>query len=504
MRETTAARRQRLAYEKTLYQYSTALEGGDLDSIISILHTAENDAHLEQLIIETHMEGYQQEGPLLQQTNPSSQTKLHSLEASIPDLSQQPISLLGAFRTRRRFRNRFIVLQSAVAVLIASALLLSILFIFPLYNTVRVHHQRRVDLGRQAMTPTGEIIVTQSVDDAGRGVLTALNADTHTPIWHYALGSDIDHNVAVGLVVRDHVVYVAYHKQVAALRVSNGTLLWKTILGTADQTTDLDSNPPQLVVDHGLIYASGYVSGNLYTLKMATGTLLWRYEASVPALLTVNNGIAYVLTTGDDNNAIKALNGVNGRVLWQYATSRPFHAVVSDNVLYVQAANLQINDPTSSHKERKPLFALNAITGTRLWSTIASATGPSQLVIEQGVLILFDGNHFCGYRISNGSQAWCTVGPTHDFNGEGIISVQGIVYGIYSTNFTTNVLDAINPRNGTLYWSQIIGVPASGNPRIVALGESLILPRNGLVINRTNGDVLWYLSTTLIDAAVGS
>jgi hypothetical protein len=38
MYEPEATRQQRLAYEKVLYRYSTALEHGDFDTIIAILN----------------------------------------------------------------------------------------------------------------------------------------------------------------------------------------------------------------------------------------------------------------------------------------------------------------------------------------------------------------------------------------------------------------------------------------------------------------------------------
>lgn len=511
MREQEAARRQRLAYEKTLYRYSNALERGDLDTIIAILHAAENDPHLEQLIFETHREGYQQEEPTMQPENIHNQVTPLPYGAALSGQFQQPAFLPQRSRpTNRPHRRWLIALQTTAAILVVGALLISAFFVFTAHNKAPVSHRSQPQTGTGSHNDTtkqvGDIIVT--VTDAG--TLTALNARTHAPIWQYVLhDSTISSN---SLAIQDHVVYVAYSKQVLALRANNGKLLWKTLVGTADpKANSLDL--PQLTIDHGRIYASGIVGGNLYTLDSQTGAILWHYgndvpvyEALDPALLMVNNGIAYVRANYNNApNAIKALNGTNGRVLWQYNTSEPLEATIANNVLYVQATHSLVNDPYGDLKDQKPLFALNATTGKQIWSTIAPANNPSPLVIAQGMLVMFDGNHFCGYRISNGSHIWCTTGPSYNMDGQGLVSVHGIVYGIHSsgTMHLTYTVMAINPQNGHLYWTKDIAFVDS-YPQIIALGNSLILPQGGVVLNRIDGKVLWQLSGSIRLAAAGN
>ncbi|MEO6892674.1 MAG: PQQ-binding-like beta-propeller repeat protein [Ktedonobacteraceae bacterium] len=505
MREQEAARRQRLAYEKTLYRYSNALERGDLDTIIAILHAAENDPHLEQLIIETHREGYQQEEPAMQPENIHNQVTPLPYGAALSGQFQQPASLPQQSRATSKPRRRWLIaLQTTAAVLVVSALLISAFFVFTAHNKAPVGHRSQPQTGTGSHTNTttkqvGDIIVTVSdnsnskANNVGSATLTAFNARTHARIWQYTLGGDIfSQQKDIGLAIQDHVVYVAYSKQVQALRANNGKLLWKTLLSTANQIVTGGDPLPQLVIDHGRVYASGYVGGNLYTLDSQTGTILWQYDAPIPALLTINNGIAYVLGNGDDDhNAIKALNGTNGHVLWQYNTSMPLEATVAGNVLYVQAAHSLARDPNGDHKEQKPLFALNATTGEKLWSTTAPANAPSQLVIAQGMLVLFDGNHSCGYRTSNGSHAWCTTGTINGLHGAGLVSAHSIVYVIYYS-FTTNTVVAIYPQNGHLYWSKDIQF-GGGIPQIMALGDSLILPENKVILNRADGTMLWQL-----------
>src|SRR5205085_2007364 len=54
MHEQHALRQQRLAREKAVYRYTTALEYGDIETIAAVLHQAEQDRILEQMILEVH------------------------------------------------------------------------------------------------------------------------------------------------------------------------------------------------------------------------------------------------------------------------------------------------------------------------------------------------------------------------------------------------------------------------------------------------------------------
>lgn len=45
--------------------------------------------------------------------------------------------------------------------------------------------------------------------------------------------------------------------------------------------------------------------------------------------------------------------------------------------------------------------------GKQLWSVDAPAYAPSDLVVAQGVVVLFNGEAFCGYDTSDGHKAWC-------------------------------------------------------------------------------------------------
>lgn len=63
MPESLQKRQERLAREKLLYRYTSALEDGDLDTIAVVLQEAEQDRVLEQQILDLHT-AYQEAGEM--------------------------------------------------------------------------------------------------------------------------------------------------------------------------------------------------------------------------------------------------------------------------------------------------------------------------------------------------------------------------------------------------------------------------------------------------------
>ncbi len=447
-----------------LYRYSCAFESGDFDTLLSILREAENDAKLEQIILEIHQQGYQQEETMPQDTNPY-QTNESSQNARrvLPEN-------YGIARERKR---QPAVFQILIAALIGVILISSVLYFFTIYRatglgsdakgkTPTVTHQGTVTPGmtETVTTTSGQAMVVSALRN---GTLVARNANTGEILWQtpftIAAGASLNArlNARVGLAVQNHVIYLAANKQVHAFRANDGKQLWSTTLGSADPMVVGGDNGPQLTVDQNVVFASGYVSGNLYALDASTGAIHWHYDAPIPALLAVNHGVAYVIANQDEyTNAVKALSGLDGHEIWSYPSTLPLNATVANAVLYVQAGAANQNNPVGGGKEKKPLFALNATTGQRLWSVVAIADSPSPLAVSQGVVVLFSGNAFCGYHSSNGSFAWCTNVPSMRIAGDAVFAQQDCVYGIYASSFSTLSLNAFNPKTGKRLWSVAI------------------------------------------------
>lgn len=127
MTEQQITRFQRLAREKAIYCYTTALDNGDLDTIATVLQQAERDPELEQMILEIHR-AYAPEDdfvsvPVGEEIPPLALSSLTPIPALPPD---------STFPTPpHRHRSRlWILLQTIAAVLVVGALVGSFMLLF--------------------------------------------------------------------------------------------------------------------------------------------------------------------------------------------------------------------------------------------------------------------------------------------------------------------------------------------------------------------------------------
>ncbi|GCE19740.1 PQQ-binding-like beta-propeller repeat protein [Dictyobacter kobayashii] len=478
---------QRQAHEKALFRYISALDRGDIDTVINVLHDAENDPLLEQMLFETHA-AYQLEETMPQDITtedkqPSQQTK-YSDEGQINRHSQT---------NKKRWP---VLLQLLSAVIVAAILIGGSLFLFQ-------SHKPSTQVSTHNITQAPDTIISITND----GQITARDVNNGAITWQKTLPTrqPIDlYNGKPGLVIQHHVVYIAYQGYIQALQISNGKQLWKKQLGSNTASEVIGDNPPQIMADQNLIYVSGYLGSKLYALDQKTGALRWQYPSSaVSSLLAIGNSVIYVMENGDnDHNGIKALNSTSGKEIWRYPTSMPLSATIADNVLYVQTSHSFVNDPNGFHKEQKPLLALNATSGKLIWSIIAPSAGPSPLTVADGVVALFTGENFCAYQTSNGSHTWCTKNTaTIPFNAPWtqVIAANSNIYGIApgqsSTNNIVTSIAAIKAKNGAMLWTKQL--PGSNSTTIIT-NNTLVTYANNLhqlqAISLTDGHLLWQIS----------
>jgi hypothetical protein len=135
-----ATRQARLMREKALYRYTTALESGDMNAIADVWHEAEQDAPLEQMLLDIHSAytGETEEDLLPARSEQVDQTRnrLLALLDEQEDEVEDEIGTLpsGPLKYRRRCGMRFLV-QAISAVLIIAVLIGSAVLIFANRNT---------------------------------------------------------------------------------------------------------------------------------------------------------------------------------------------------------------------------------------------------------------------------------------------------------------------------------------------------------------------------------
>lgn len=160
----------------------------------------------------------------------------------------------------------------------------------------------------------GNVVVAHSVD----GNITALDAASGKRLWQHresvpALSlrgtSDpymLDAMVLIGTA----------NGKVIALSLSDGRLLWETVVAEprgrteVERVVDVDA---ELAVGDGVVHASSY-QGNLVTLSVDSGQLLWSRDIGSSSGMVIDRAFLYV---ADVNGDVWALSRRDGETMWK-------------------------------------------------------------------------------------------------------------------------------------------------------------------------------------------
>jgi outer membrane protein assembly factor BamB len=189
---------------------------------------------------------------------------------------------------------------------------------------------------------------------APNGVVTALRVSDGSLLWRH-VGRKTGEESAT---VVDGVVLLAPlfppgstdpTVTIEALRASDGSPLWSRTLPT---------NSPesfQLTVGNSDVYVISETE-RIDALRASDGSSLWSYTSRTPfdSLLPVVDGVVYALT---QDGHLSALRASDGFLLWAYASLNPpqsFSSVVADGMVYLslQGGSMDV---------------LRADTGVLLW-----------------------------------------------------------------------------------------------------------------------------------------
>jgi outer membrane protein assembly factor BamB len=289
-----------------------------------------------------------------------------------------------------------------------------------------------------------------------------------------------DHNVSV--MVAGGVAYLGTtDNAVYALRISNGSLLWRyKIEGSVDA---------QPLVANGVVYVTSFVGQNgpvyAYALRASDGSLLWRYSGdtySYLSLSTTDSSLAFVASQG----GISALNTSNGTVLWHYNAMKGTDSGFSLEVNGVVYFGASIDNVTGT------LYALRASNGTPLWHYTTDGYIDTPTVANGVVYVDSGAGTLAALRASDGHQLWKqTIDAT-------LIQppqlVNGVVY-IAATKFIPPPAARIaNPLQGltdigALLWNTIQNAPA----------RQTVPQKEGIssiyAVRASDGTILWHFTT---------
>ncbi|GCE09583.1 PQQ-binding-like beta-propeller repeat protein [Dictyobacter aurantiacus] len=309
--------------------------------------------------------------------------------------------------------------------------------------------------------------------------VTAYDTRTGTLLWRTSQSptSSMSYGVTVNLYGEAFNIYAIHADgQISLLAPRSGKVLWTyklpslptkstaveqdgmLLLSDADQTTyavkdgrllwhsaDIDTT---LAINDGIIYACGYRQQYYYAIDERSGTRLWAYNneasstqpfASNPVLPFAVKQKTFYLQT--DNNKVLAIQP-QGHVVWSHQFNDTVDLNADAHYLYAYTQGvdtLEVFDLQTGKKEHTPL----------------PETGIADFINIQNnvVYIQTESNELQSINVDTGIM-WKKA---LDAN-QAVWTIQGGLYisSLHSSSAEMGLIQAINKRDGTVLWSQVI------------------------------------------------
>lgn len=270
------------------------------------------------------------------------------------------------------------------------------------------------------------------------GVVTALRVSDGSLLWRHTGGKAGEESATIV----DGVVYLApllpfnnNAKTVAveAIRASDGSPLWSRTFLT-------DSPEPfHLTIVNSVVYVMS-AAERIDALRASDGSLLWHYTSSAPyvSMPSVTDGMVYALT---QDGHLFALRDSDGFPLWTYTSlnpSQPLPSVVANGMVY-----LSLQDGS--------MDVLRASTGVLLWRYTPRVPAlhlyPQPLVADGVVYALTQDGHLFALRASDGFTVWSVALHATDLLPSMIVTGGVIYVGAFDGS-----IYALRASSGSLLW----------------------------------------------------
>jgi len=272
-------------------------------------------------------------------------------------------------------------------------------------------------------------------------------------------------------------IFVTNRKQTASFRIVSLMLaiapLW-LMLAAADTLGYAQNSSP---ADWTEFHRDNMQRWNPYETTIGVNNvgnlgLKWAAFIGTPTPSVVANGVAYV---GTIDGAVYALNASTGTVLWSneiggILLSSP---AVANGVVYIGSFDHNV-------------YALNASTGAKLWSFTTGDQVESSPTVANGVVYI-GSDALYALNASTGAKLWSYPA--------GVSSSPAVVNGVVYVGSGANVY-ALNASTGAKLWSFatgsfVVSSPAVANG-VVYFGSA---DRNVYALNANTGAKLWSFTT---------
>lgn len=265
-----------------------------------------------------------------------------------------------------------------------------------------------------------------------------------------------------GISASDETAYMASGQYVYAVRLSDGSELWRYPAKVEKNNRQFYAAP---ALADGLVVAGDY-SGGIVGLDPANGSELWRQSYD-------NKFIASPVVVGDTilaanaNGTLYALD-FKGNEKWSYVTSSAIWSkVVSDgSKVYLAGMDHQMH-------------AIDLLTGKEAWSTdLGAACIDAPAISEDALFIATLANEIISVNFNDGSINWRKDFPNHLWTRPRL--AEGALY----FGDTAGIIYKLNAVDGSEVWQLTVG-DANGAG---VVGEPIEIP-DGLAFATQNGKI---------------
>lgn len=224
--------------------------------------------------------------------------------------------------------------------------------------------------------------------------LEALNARTGQVYWTFATGEKIQ---APPLVAGKRVL-LASQTTVWSLDASNGQLLWKVHRGIVGWPT---TGSPTLAGN--MLYSSTGSTTQFLALNLQDGHIVWSFNTSdrITSTAVVGASIVYVATW---HGTIFALNRMTGAKLWSYSLNAGQRQSVVDGVggsMALASGRLYVGDYRGS------VVCIDALKGKLIWRFATGAQVLATPVVASGLVYVGSSDgYFYALNTRTGRPAW--------------------------------------------------------------------------------------------------
>ena len=292
---------------------------------------------------------------------------------------------------------------------------------------------------------------------APNGVVTALRVNDGSLLWRHAGGKAGEESVTVvgGVIYLTPLLppdSTATTVTVEALRASDGSPLCSRTLPT-DAPASF-----QLTVVNRVVYVLSAVE-RIDALRASDGSLLWHYTSRTPfvSLPSVADGMVYV---GTQDGHLSALRASNGFPLWTYTSltpPQPLPPVVADGMVFL-------------NQQGGGMDVLHADTGVLLWRYTPRVPAlnlfPFPLVTNGVVYALTQDGHLSALRASDGFPLWSIALHAAD-----LLTPMFVTGGVVYVGAFDGSVDALRESDGSVLWHHQGG---EGGPASITVTQGVI------------------------------